>query len=67
MSEPRLEDIGDYNTLQGEKKRVVWTVIIVGILLGVVYTFVNNNYGSVNDADHVTQTINGAKNSIPMK
>jgi len=38
MSEPRLEDIGDYNSLKGEKKRVVWSVILVGLLLGVAYS-----------------------------
>ena len=38
MSEPRLEDIEDYETLKGEKKRVVWAVILAGLLMGVVYT-----------------------------
>jgi len=47
MSEPRLEDIGDYNTLKGEKKKVVWAVILAGLLMGVIYTFVY----SANDAD----------------
>lgn len=42
MSEPRLEDIGDYNTLKGEKKRIVWTVIITGILIGVIYLIAYN-------------------------
>ena len=36
--EPTLEDISDYDTLQGEKKRVVWMVIIIGLLIGVGYT-----------------------------
>ena len=42
MSEPRLEDIGDYNTLKGEKKRIVRTVIITGILIGVIYLIAYN-------------------------
>jgi len=33
-SEPELRDFDDYDTLSGEKKRVVWGVIIVGILIG---------------------------------
>ncbi len=37
MSEPRLQDIGDYNTLQGEKKRIVWAVIIAGLIIGAIY------------------------------
>ena len=44
MSEPRLEDIGDYNTLKGEKKKVVWAVILAGLLMGVVYSFAYNTY-----------------------
>jgi len=42
MSEPRLEDIGDSNTLKGEKKRIVPTVIITGILIGVIYLIAYN-------------------------
>ncbi|MCK9490916.1 MAG: hypothetical protein M0Q24_02405 [Sulfurimonas sp.] len=37
MSEPRLEDIEDYNGLKGQKKKVVWAVIIVGLLMSVIY------------------------------
>jgi|GEM_PF-468601 hypothetical protein len=37
MSEPRLQDIGDYNTLKGEKKRIVWAVIIAGLIIGSIY------------------------------
>lgn len=40
MNEPRLQDIEDYHTLKGDKKKVVWTVIIVGILMAVAYGFV---------------------------
>jgi len=36
--EPKLEDISDYDTLKGEKKKTVWIVIIVGLLIGVGYT-----------------------------
>ncbi len=37
MSEPRLQDIGDYNTLSGEKGRIVWAVIIAGLIIGTIY------------------------------
>ncbi len=37
MSEPRLQDMGDYNTLQGEKKRIVWAVVIAGLIIGAIY------------------------------
>jgi len=44
MSEPRLEDIGDYDSLKGEKKKVVWAVILAGLLMGVIYSFAYNTY-----------------------
>ena len=37
MSEPRLEDISDYNTLTGEKRRIFWAVIIAGLIMASVY------------------------------
>ncbi len=37
MSEPRLQDIGDYNTLKGEKRRIVWAVVIAGLVIGSIY------------------------------
>jgi len=37
MGEPRLEEIGDYNTLKGEKRRIFWAVIIAGLIIGTVY------------------------------
>ena len=49
MSEPRLEDIGDYNSLKGEKKKVVWAVILVGLLLGVIYTVAYGVYDNSED------------------
>jgi len=35
--EPTLESISDYNELKGEKKKTVWTVIIVGLVIGFAY------------------------------
>ncbi|MCW8839316.1 MAG: hypothetical protein OQJ77_04585 [Thiovulaceae bacterium] len=44
MGEPRLEDIGDYDTLKGEKKKVVWAVILAGLTIGVIYSIAYNMY-----------------------
>ena len=44
MSEPRLQDMGDYNTLKGEKKRIVWAVIIAGLIIGSIYVIARAYY-----------------------
>ena len=62
MSEPRLEDIGDYDTLKGEKKKVVWAVILAGLLMGVIYAVV---YSS-NQADDVIE-VNEAIKIMPVR
>ncbi|WP_295052048.1 hypothetical protein [Sulfuricurvum sp.] len=49
-NEPTLESIEDYNTLKGSKKRVVWTVIIAGLLVGIMFVAAKSYYGSVNDS-----------------
>lgn len=49
MGEPKLEDISDYNTLKGEKKRVVWAVIMAGLFMGVIYTIVYGIYDNKED------------------
>ncbi len=49
MSEPTLESIEDYNTLKGDKKRIVWTVIIAGLIVGGIYIGVNSYYGPASD------------------
>jgi hypothetical protein len=38
MSEPTLESIDDYNTLSGEKKKVVFAIVISSLIMGIVYT-----------------------------
>jgi len=63
MSEPTLESIGDYNTLEGEKKRVVWSVIIAGLIIGTIYVVVSNIYSTPDDSIKVEQTIK----KIPLK
>ena len=57
MSEPRLEDIGDYNQLKGEKKKTVWMVVIVGLIIGTIYVVTSNKYGNVEDSVQITDPI----------
>ncbi len=63
MSEPRLEDIGDYDTLKGEKKKVVLAVIFAGLIMGIVYVIVANNYTDKEEMLEVEKTFK----NIPMK
>jgi len=63
MSEPRLEDIGDYDTLKGEKKKVVWAVIFTGILLSVIYVFAYSVFDNKEDTIEVETNFK----NIPMK
>jgi len=56
MSEPRLQDIGDYNTLKGEKKRIVWAVIIAGLIIGSIY-LAARTYFVPSDAIMIDDTI----------
>ncbi|MEN4045351.1 MULTISPECIES: hypothetical protein [Sulfurimonas] len=69
MSEPRLEDMGDYNTLKGEKKRIVWAVIIAGLLLGAVYMIAYNIFDDKGDVIPVKDeiTIVPLSKSIPIR
>lgn len=47
--EPKLENIEDYNILTGQKKKIVWTVILVGLALGALFNYFNATV-SVDDA-----------------
>ncbi|MEA3372743.1 MAG: hypothetical protein U9Q62_03525 [Campylobacterota bacterium] len=49
MNEPTLNTIEDYNTLKGEKKRIVWAVVIAGLLIGAIYATAKVYFGSVDD------------------
>lgn len=37
MSESRLREMSDYNTLSGEKRRVAFAVVLAGLIMGTVY------------------------------
>ncbi|MEA2098657.1 MAG: hypothetical protein U9P72_00845, partial [Campylobacterota bacterium] len=62
MSEPRLEDIGDYNSLKGEKKKVVWAVVLAGLLIGTVYTIAYSIYDNEED----TIVVEESYKKVPM-
>jgi hypothetical protein len=49
MNEPRLENIDDYHTLSGEKKRIVWAVVFATLIIGVIYTSAKLAYNEVDD------------------
>ena len=69
MSEPRLEDIGDYNTLKGEKKKVVWAVILAGLLMGIIYSISYSVYDNKDDAINIKDSITVVpqSKSIPIR
>ncbi|MBA1432268.1 MAG: hypothetical protein FAF04_01425 [Epsilonproteobacteria bacterium] len=68
--EPTLESISDYNTLQGEKKRVVWAVIIVGLLIGAGYTIAAKVYNAEDEMIPVKEkfeTVPFGVHTMPVK
>lgn len=62
-NEPTLESIEDYNTLSGEKRKVVWAVIIAGLLIGTIYAGAKIYYGTVGDEIIITDKME----KIPFK
>lgn len=63
MGEPTLQDIEDYDTLKGEKKKVVWTVIIAGLLLGVIYVVAYNYFDNAEENIQVEEPVK----SVPLR
>jgi hypothetical protein len=55
--EPTLEDISDYDTLKGDKKKIVWSVIIIGILLGIGYLVAYKVFNDSGDYIKTNDTI----------
>jgi len=60
-NEPTLESIGDYDTLKGSKKKTVWSVIIIGLMIGAIYAIVANNYSNVDDSIEIQDPIKSVK------
>jgi len=56
-TEPSLSSIEDYDTLKGSKKRIVWSVIISGLILGALFVGAKIYYGEVDDTIHVQDAI----------
>lgn len=48
--EPTLQSIGDYETLNGKKRRTVVAVVLSGLIVGGIYATVANLFSSVDDA-----------------
>lgn len=67
MSEPRLEDIEDYTTLKGEKKKVVIAVIFAGLIMGLVYTIASSVYDNRENTIEIKESIDKLPNSIANK
>lgn len=62
-NEPTLESLDDYDTLKGAKKRVVWSVILIGLLIGIIFVAAKSYYGGVNDSISVQEAIG----KVPVK
>jgi hypothetical protein len=63
MTEPTLNKIDDYNSLAGEKRRIVWAVIVAGLVLGTIFAAAKTYYGSVDDEIVTTEKIG----KVPVK
>lgn len=63
MSEPTLEDISDYNTLKGQKRKIVMAVILAGLIIGTIYVVSYNYFGNVSDSIPVETNIG----TVPVK
>ena len=56
-NEPTLSAIEDYHTLSGEKRRIVWAVILAGLIIGGIYAAAKIAYGDVSDEAPTTEKI----------
>ncbi|MBD3799012.1 hypothetical protein [Sulfuricurvum sp.] len=62
-NEPTLNSIDDYDTLKGSKKKVVWAVIVSGLIIGSIFVAAKMFYGSTED----TIVVNESIGKIPVK
>jgi hypothetical protein len=67
MGEPTLEDIEDYDNLKGQKKKVVWFVIIALLLMGVAYSIAYSVYDNKEDTIQIQENIDKLPNNIVNK
>ncbi len=64
MGEPTLNEIDDYGrSLKGEKRRIVWAVVIACLLIGGIYSGAKALYGTVDDEVPVSEKIG----KVPVK
>ena len=61
--EPTLESMSDYDTLKGEKKKIVWAVIISGLIIGSIYVIASKVFTNEGDNIPVEKSIK----SIPVE
>ncbi len=61
--EPTLENIDDYDTLKGDKKKVVTWVIISGLIVGSLYVLASKVFTDKDDVIPVQEKIK----TIPVK
>jgi len=62
MSEPTLENISDYNTLRGEKKKVVFAIVISSIIMSIVYIIATSFY-----AQEEPTSVDKTYKKVPMR
>jgi len=56
-TEPTLDTIEDYNGHESkEKRRIIWIVILSGLLIGIIYSIISSN-SSVDDEIKVQTNI----------
>ena len=58
---PTLESIEDYDTLKGSKKRTIWLVVIVSLLVGTVYEVVSQKFSNVDDSIEIQDPIKNVR------
>jgi len=63
ITEPSLETIEDYDTLKGDKKKVVTWVIVTGLIIGALYVLASDIF--TNNADYIP--VQDPIKTIPMK
>jgi len=55
--EPTLESIDDYDHLSGNKKSVVYKVVLMLLFFGMVYSLVYNKFNTIDDTLEVNDVI----------